>query len=455
MRSGLSAAIRAGRGTTGGSGRSLRRGLAIAQLAIVLPLLIGAGLLITSLTLLLTEETGFEADGRSLRAGAARLSRYEGTDPQERFFSTILERIQALPGVDEAAAVFLLPFSGGNVSSSFRIHDRPEPALGEEPSASIQSVSHQYFDLLRLPIVAGRGFDASDTPDSEPVAVINESTARLYWPDESPVGRMFRSGVSLDDQESPSERRIVGVVADSRHRSLKRSPEPSIYMPARQFADPVDVRAVAHERRPRRARATPTRGCQRARSERCPLPGSSVRRADYRLGGGRPVSPRFCSPHSPSSRCCWAPWESTACSGSTCRSARRKLEFAWRSAPTGLPCRAWSCVKRCSFCLAGLVPGLLASFWLSGAIQKPPARRERHRCDNLRRHDPGSRDDGVCCVHRSGDACLARRSSARSYAANESDELRCPRLASELTSAFGPTWRLARCARCPLPGRNA
>ena len=235
VRSGLSAAIRAGRGTTGGSGRSLRRGLAIAQLAIVLPLLIGAGLLITSLTQLLTEETGFEADG-VLSARVRLGQRYEGTDPQERFFSTILERIQALPGVDEAAAVFLLPFSGGNVSSSFRIHDRPEPALGEEPSASIQSVSHQYFDLLRLPIVAGRGFDASDTPDSEPVAVINESTARLYWPDESPVGRMFRSGVSLDDQESPSERRIVGVVADSRHRSLKRSPEPSIYMPARQFA---------------------------------------------------------------------------------------------------------------------------------------------------------------------------------------------------------------------------
>ena len=234
VRGALGDALRASRGTGGRSGRGLRRGLVVVQVALALTLLIGSGLLLNSLARLVGTDPGFSADG--VLASRIRLgARYTGEAVQERFFTELLDRLAAQPGVADVGAVFLSPFSGGNVSSSFSIVGAPEPEPDDEPGASMQAVSATYFSMLEIPIREGRSFEAGDTANSEPVAIISETTARRYWPGESPVGKMVRAHIAMDDQESDTERRIVGVVADSLHRRLDQAAQPFMYFPYRQF----------------------------------------------------------------------------------------------------------------------------------------------------------------------------------------------------------------------------
>lgn len=226
-------ALRSTRGHTGRRGRSARRVLVAVQVAVALVLLIGSGLLIHSLVRLLGEDPGFDAGG--VVAARVRLgSRYDGTAPQGRFFADLLERLAARAELEQASAVFLTPFSGGSVGGSFEIVGRPAPAGEDGPSASLQIVSEGFFDMLRIPVRAGRELSADDGDSAEPVALINEAAARLYWPGENPLDTMLRIQVSLDDQEPDIPRRIVGIVADTRHRRLDETPQPFIYAPFRQ-----------------------------------------------------------------------------------------------------------------------------------------------------------------------------------------------------------------------------
>ena len=235
VRSGAGAALRSSRGRLGRSGHGMQRGLVVGQIAIALTLLIGSGLLLNSLFRLITQNPGFASEG-ILTARIRLGNNYPGTEPQQRFFTEVLERLETAPGVAGAGAIFLSPFSGGNVSGSFTIVGAPEPEPGDEPSAAVQSVSSGFFELMRVPLLAGRTFDAGDGPNGEPVVVINETAARMFWPDADPIGRMVRAHVTLDDQEVNVERRIVGVVGDFRHRNLEQAPQPFLYMPFQQYA---------------------------------------------------------------------------------------------------------------------------------------------------------------------------------------------------------------------------
>ena len=226
--------LRGARGTAGIGAERLRRLLATGQVNVALVLLIGAGLLVNSFARLLDEDPGMQPEG-ILAARLALGGAYTSSQMHQAFFAELLDRITARPEIDEAGAVFLMPFAGGSVWGSFGIPARPEPEPGEEPIAYVQVVSSNYFDLLRTPLVRGRNFDSRDDWTGSRVAIINETAARLHWPGEDPVGQRLQLNITLDGQDRDLERTIVGVVADAKQWALDRDTEPFIYAPFRQF----------------------------------------------------------------------------------------------------------------------------------------------------------------------------------------------------------------------------
>lgn len=233
-RRGSAESLRGARGTTALGAERLRRTLVVGQVAVALVLLIGAGLLINSFARLLREDPGMQPDG-VLAARLALGSEYSGSEAHQAFFADLIDRIRARPEVDEAGAVFLMPFAGGSVSGSFGIPARPAPEPGEEPGSYVQAVSSNYFELLRTPLLRGRNFAPTDDWAGDRVAIINETAARLFWPGEDPLGEILRLHVTLDSQERDLERTIVGVVANAQQWSLDGDDEPFIYVPFRQY----------------------------------------------------------------------------------------------------------------------------------------------------------------------------------------------------------------------------
>ncbi len=226
--------LRSTRGNTAQGAERIRSLLVVGQVAVALVLMAGAGLLITSFLNLLGEDPGLDPDG-ILAARLALSDEYIGSESHQNYFASLLDRIEASPGVDAAGSVLLLPFAGGSVGGSFGLPGRPESEDGNNPSAYVQPVSANYFDVLSTPMARGRGFTARDDWAGERVAIINEAAARLYWPDGDPVGERLQLFISLDSQERDTERTIVGVVQDARQWTLDRDPEPFIYVPFEQY----------------------------------------------------------------------------------------------------------------------------------------------------------------------------------------------------------------------------
>ena len=168
--------------TSGGSLRLWRDSLVVAEVALGLVLLVGAGLMIRSFGLLVNVHPGF--DPENVLTGQISLTRaaYENHEERVRYVNQTLERLKALPGVESAAFVAPMPFSGGNVGSDFRIEGRPKPEPGQEPSASNRSVTAQYFQAIRIPLRKGRYFTEQDQRGGASAsAIINETLARVTF----------------------------------------------------------------------------------------------------------------------------------------------------------------------------------------------------------------------------------------------------------------------------------
>ena len=221
--------------TGGGSLRLWRDSLVVVEVALGLMLLIGAGLMIRSFGLLVNVHPGFEPE--NVLTGQVSLTRaaYEDHEERLRYVNQTLERLRSLPGVESAAFVAPMPFSGGNVSSDFRIEGRSRPEPGQEPDADNRSVTAQYFQAIGIPLLKGRYFTEQDRRGG-PVgaAIINEALARRYFPNEDPIGK-YVSNVGANQNDGDPERwEIVGVVGDVRHRSLTRPTAPELYLPYQQ-----------------------------------------------------------------------------------------------------------------------------------------------------------------------------------------------------------------------------
>jgi putative ABC transport system permease protein len=205
--------------------------LVVAEVALSLVLLIGAGLMIRSFTRLINVDPGLNAHNvLTLDIG---LPRAKYTGPQQvAFFQQVIERMQALPGVQSAGAVYPLPLSGGEEGMGFAIENRPPPAPGESFNAGPRWVSPDYFRVMGITSVEGREFTDRDGIDAPRVLIVNEAMAHRYWPGEDPIGRR----VAFDQVNGqPNWREIVGVVKDVRHTSLDSDPRPEMYLPFTQF----------------------------------------------------------------------------------------------------------------------------------------------------------------------------------------------------------------------------
>jgi len=213
-------------GTTGRSGRMLRNALVIAEVALAVVVLIGAGLLIRSFVGLRSADPGFRPAGLlTLRVPLAG-GRNASPDRRIAFFQQVAGRIATLPGVGAAGAVNGLPLTGLGGGSTFAVDGRPAPPPDERPVGLLRSVTSAYFRAMGIPLVAGRALADSDTSQAPPVIVVNQTLVRRFWPNGNPLG-----GRLVVDANNGRVAEIVGVVGDVKPERIESQDWPTIYSP--------------------------------------------------------------------------------------------------------------------------------------------------------------------------------------------------------------------------------
>jgi putative ABC transport system permease protein len=221
-----------GRGSGEGARRNfVRGGLVVSELAIAVVLLIGAGLLIQSLWRLRHVSPGFDSQNLLTLVVGIPEVKYP-VARQDQFFQDVLTRVRSLPGVRSAGTVIPLPLSGDLFRISFETEGRPV-AKGEQPSADFFAISNDYFKTLGVSMLRGRDFNDRDTGKSTGVVIVNQSFAKLYFPNEDPVGKRIKPGISTLTEKS-DWREIVGVVSDVRNRNLNSDLRPGYFVPQSQ-----------------------------------------------------------------------------------------------------------------------------------------------------------------------------------------------------------------------------
>lgn len=210
-----------------GPGRS-RQALVVAQQALALVLLANAGLLLRSLYHLQTVDSGFRSAGRLALEIALPASRYPEERQQAVFFQRLLARAEALPGVSRAGLVTRLPLTGPGFGGPFSIEGRPLDLGGPPPSLSYRAASAGYLEAMSIPLRRGRLLAVEDAPPAPPVAVVNETMVRLFFPGEEVLGRRLKLGAPGSSRPWLT---VVGVVGDVSDLVPGAPPHPEIYVP--------------------------------------------------------------------------------------------------------------------------------------------------------------------------------------------------------------------------------
>jgi len=221
--------------SAGGARQRLRSALFVSEVALAFVLVIGSGLLIRSLLLARSVPPGFRPDGVLALDVVLPDAKY----PRERrhaFFAQAIAELRGLPGVASASAVLCPPTVGQCWGSVYLVSDRPAPAQAELPSGAFNVAEPSYFRTMQIPLRKGRFFTDTDTGDSPPVVIINETMARRWWPNESPLGKRIKQGFPQDDVPF---REIVGVVGDVRQHGLEGPIETEVFLPEAQNPEPA------------------------------------------------------------------------------------------------------------------------------------------------------------------------------------------------------------------------
>ena len=247
-----------GRSSTAGAERNkVRNSLVIAEIALALVLLVGAGLLLKSYGRVQNIDPGF--DRRNVLTAEVNLpdTKYpqrESADYREgeamiNFWNEALRRVQQLPGVEAAGFTTMLPLSGSNSDSSFSIEGRVLGKNEAGPDEEIRTATPDYFRVLKTPLLRGRFFSESDNAHAPGVVIINDALARKYWPNEDALGKR----ITFSDTRKPDPKwlTIVGIVQSIRHRGLDLDPAPEYYLPLAQRAESSMILAVRSGQDPR------------------------------------------------------------------------------------------------------------------------------------------------------------------------------------------------------------
>ena len=211
-------------------GRVEMRGVfVVAQLALSIVLLIGAGLLTRTLVKLQQVDLGF--DTSNLLTMEFRLPATKYSQPQQisNFFTRAIAEIRAVPGVRSAALVRAVPLSGNSDARAYAVAGAPEPEKGRAPVMQLNTVSPGYFRTIGLPLVSGRDVNEHDAADAPPVVVVNETFARREWPTASALGQRIRF------VDSDRWLTVVGVARDAKHFGPADQPTPQAYVPYMQM----------------------------------------------------------------------------------------------------------------------------------------------------------------------------------------------------------------------------
>jgi putative ABC transport system permease protein len=233
-RSGLVPSLReGGRGALSGRGSTrVRSTLVVAEMALAVVLLAGAGLLIKSFVRLQSVDPGFRPQGALSFSLSLPEAAYRDESVRSIFYERLLDRMEALPGVRTAAVVSDLPMSGGATFLTFEIEGREPARPGDEPGAQILRATPDYFRTLAIPVLRGRAFTDEDREGAPPVVVLNQEAVRRLFPDQDPIGQRIRLG--LGDDTAEVSREVVGVVGNVRQLGLDEEPQGVVYVPQAQ-----------------------------------------------------------------------------------------------------------------------------------------------------------------------------------------------------------------------------
>jgi predicted permease len=222
-------------GARGTKAKRLRTTLVVAEIALTVVLLAGAGLLLRSYAAVLAVDPGFDTEDVLLVDTPLSASRHPTAADRDAFYQRVLERVRALPGVENAGYTNFAPLVIKGGRSVTFVEGRPRPSQEElfRTVAQNRGVSPGYLETLGVPLVSGRFVDARDTRDAPRVAVINEAMVRLHWPDEEPLGKRFSFGLGDIDTQFT----VVGVVGDMRQDGLDAPAFPEVYAPLDQVGD--------------------------------------------------------------------------------------------------------------------------------------------------------------------------------------------------------------------------
>jgi putative ABC transport system permease protein len=217
--------------SAGGRTNHVRSLLVIAEVAISLVLLIGAGLLINSFLRLRNTDPGFSSDDLLTMKVVLPEPKYSERPQRNAFYTAVLNKIESIPGVKSAALTTNLPLYRQGNSISITFQDRPAPPPGQEVIITTRIVSPSYFETMGIQLLKGRQFTAQDNENSQRAVIVSEGMARRYWPDQDVLGKRISPGTP---QRPEDWFQVVGVVNDVHQFQLDIQPKPQMYLTYRQ-----------------------------------------------------------------------------------------------------------------------------------------------------------------------------------------------------------------------------
>ncbi|MBI2681183.1 MAG: ABC transporter permease [Candidatus Solibacter usitatus] len=222
-------------------GRRSRAMLVVAEVALAEVLLIGAGLLLHSFWRLQQVDPGFRAE--HVLAAEVSVAGSGFVERQLPFYTQLLQKLEAVPGVVSVGAINHLPLAGDIWTFDFTVEGQPAPPPGQEPSAAYRIISPRYFETMGTPLLRGRGFDGHDVEGAPMVAIISDAMARRNWPNQDPIGKRFRMGRA--DSTNPWLT-VAGVARNVKQSEWAAEPGPELYLPYLQHPEYFSGRSSSY-----------------------------------------------------------------------------------------------------------------------------------------------------------------------------------------------------------------
>ena len=230
-----------------------RNALVVAEVALSVVVLIASGLLLNSFWRLMRVHLGFDPANVLTTEVSLVSPRYDGEQRRESFFHDLQDRLQSAPGVKNAGFISELPLSGEGNDTFFTITEHPPAKPNDNDDADFRNIDGDYFDAMRIPLLAGRAFERQDSTEPRNVVIVNEPFVKKFFPNENPIGKHLKM---FEGKSDFVVREIVGIVGGNKHFALQESLRPEMFKPGsftrmnvvvRSAGDPAMLTTVVRE----------------------------------------------------------------------------------------------------------------------------------------------------------------------------------------------------------------